>query len=118
MGIIQRISQTAYARSAVAEKADLSAFKANPSFRVKLGIAVIFISYVIAWPAIAVLGYFAVTLDRTWLLAVAAPLLYAFSHLVLVLGMYLAGADYIKVLLRWATRVAVERWSSKPSKKS
>ena len=114
MGIIKRISQTAYVRSAVAEKADLSAFKANPSFRVKLGIAIIFISYVIAWPAIAVLGYLAVAHDRTWLLAVAAPLLYAFSHLVFVLGMYLAGADYIKVLLRWATRVVAERWLSNP----
>ena len=110
MGIIDRIARTEYVRSAIAEKADLSAFKANPSLRVKLGIAIVLFSYVIAWPAIAVLGYFAVTYDKAWFIAVVAPLLYAFSHLVFILGMYLAGKDYIKVLLRWATRILVEKW--------
>ena len=110
MSLIERISRTAYVRSAIAEKADLSAFKDNPSFRVKLGIAIVFLSYAIAWPAIVVLGYLAVATDRAWLLAVVAPLLYVFSHLAFLLGMYLAGANYIRVLLRWATRVVVEKW--------
>lgn len=110
MGIIERISRTEYVRLAIADKADLSAFKANPSFRIKLGIVIVFFSYIIAWPAIFVLGYFAVATDMTWLAAVVAPLLYVFSHLLFLLGMYLAGANYIKVLLRWATRVVVEKW--------
>ena len=75
-----------------------------------MGIAIVFLSYAVAWPAIAVLGYLAVATDRAWLLAVVAPLLYVFSHLLFLLGMYLAGANYIRVLLRWATRVVVEKW--------
>ena len=110
MGIMERIARTEYVRSAIADKADLSAFKKNPSFRVKLGIFIVFFSYAIAWPAIAVLGYFAVKYDKTILIAVVAPLLYAFSHLLFMLGMYMAGKDYIKVLLRWATRVMAEKW--------
>ena len=110
MTIIERISRTAYVRSAIADKADLSAFKANPSFRVKLGIAIVLFSYVIGWPAIAVLGYIAVSIDNAWLIAVGGPLLYGFSHLVFLLGMYLAGYDYTKVFLRWAIRVVVEKW--------
>ena len=109
MGLIERISRTEYVRSAIAEKADLSAFKAHPSLRVKLGIAIVLFSYVIAWPAIAVLGYISVAIDKTWILAVGGPLLYGFSHLVFMLGMYLAGADYVKILLRWATRIFVEK---------
>ena len=107
---MKRISRTKYVRTAIEEKADLSAFKARPSFRVKLGIAIVLFSYAIGWPAIAVLGYFSVTHDRTWLIAIAAPLLYAFSHLVFVMGAYFSGADYLKALLRWTVRVAVEKW--------
>ncbi|MEN8243268.1 MAG: hypothetical protein ABFS43_00040 [Thermodesulfobacteriota bacterium] len=107
--LIERISRTEYIRSAIAEKADLSAFKARPTLRIKLGIALVFISYVIAWPAIAVLGYISVSIDKAWILAVGGPLLYGFSHLVFMLGMYLAGANYVKILLRWAARVFVEK---------
>ena len=107
---MERISRTAYVRSAVADRADLSAFRKKPSLRILVGIAILCFSYVIAWPAIAVLGYFAVADDNAWLLAVGGPLLYGFSHLVFLLGMYLAGYDYTKIVLRWATRVVMERW--------
>jgi len=110
MNIIERISRTAYVQSAIADKADLSAFKVKPSPRTVLGILTLGFSYIIAWPAIFVLGYVAVSIDNTWLIAVGGPLLYAFSHLVFLLGMYLAGSDYTKVFLRWAIRVVVEKW--------
>jgi len=107
---MERISRTAYVRSAIADKADLSAFKAGPSLRIKLGVTAILVSYVIAWPAIAVLGYFAIATDKVWLVAVGGTLLYGFSHLVFLLGMYLAGFNYTKILLRWVTRVVMEKW--------
>ena len=49
------------------------------------------------------------------LLVIGGPVLYGLSHLVFILGMYLAGAKYTKIFLRWATRVAVERWLRKAS---
>ncbi|MBW2611884.1 MAG: hypothetical protein JRD49_00940 [Deltaproteobacteria bacterium] len=110
MSIIERISRTEYVRSAITDKADLSAFKAKPSYRTVMGMAAICFSYVIAWPAIALLGLFAVYADRPWLIAIGGPLLYGLSHLVFLWGMYLAGFDYTKVFLRWAARVLVERW--------
>ena len=109
MPIIERISRTDYVRSAIADKADLSAFKARIRFRNKLCIAIVFFSYVISWPAIALLGYIALATDRAWLLTVVGPLLYGFSHLVFLVGMYLAGANYFKIVLRWAIRVLVEK---------
>ena len=113
MNIIKRISETNYVRSAIADKADLSAFKEKPSMRVILGVSAICFSYIIGWPAISVLGALAIYLNRPWLIAIGGPLLYGFSHLVFLLGMYLAGYNYTKIFLRWATRVAVEKWMRK-----
>ena len=113
MNIIKRISETKYVRSAIEDKADLSAFKEKPSFRVILGVSSICFSYIIGWPAISVLGALAIYLNRPLLIAIGGPLLYGFSHLVFLLGMYLAGFNYTKIFLRWAARVAVEKWMSK-----
>ena len=113
MNIIKRISETNYVRSAIADKADLSAFKEKPSMRVILGVSAICFSYIIGWPAISVLGALAIYLNRPWLIAIGGPLLYGVSHLVFLLGMYLAGYNYTKIFLRWATRVAVEKWMRK-----
>ena len=113
MSIIKRISETAYVRSAIEDKADLSAFKEKPSIRVILGLSAICFSYIIGWPAISVLGAVAIYINRPWLIAIGGPLLYVFSHLVFFIGMYLAGYNYAKIFLRWATRVAVEKWMGK-----
>ena len=113
MSIIKRISETAYVRSAIEDKADLSAFKEKPSIRVILGLSAICFSYIIGWPAISVLGAVAIYINRPWLIAIGGPLLYVFSHLVFFIGMYLAGYNYTKIFLRWATRVAVEKWMGK-----
>jgi hypothetical protein len=115
MNIIKRISETEYVRSAIKEKADLSAFKEKPSLRVILGVSTIGFSYVIGWPAIGALGALAIYLNRPWLIAIGGPLVYLLSHLVFLLGMYLAGYNYTKIFLRWATRVAVEKWMGKSS---
>ena len=96
MSIIKRISETEYVRSAIADKADLSAFKEKPSLRVILGVSAIGFSYIIGWPAIAALAALAIYLERPWLVAIGGPLLYGFSHLVFLLGMYLAGYQLYK----------------------
>ncbi|MGD8256394.1 MAG: hypothetical protein PVH56_02390, partial [Desulfobacterales bacterium] len=75
MNIIKRISETEYVRSAIEDKADLSAFKEKPSIRVILGVSAICLSYIIGWPAIGALGALAIYLDRPWLIAIGGPLL-------------------------------------------
>ena len=109
MSIIKRISEIEYVRSAMADKADLSAFKEKPSPRIILGVAAIGFSYIIGWPAIGVLAALSVYFHKPWLVAVGGPVTYGLSHLVFLLGMYLAGYNYTKIFLRWATRVAMEK---------
>ena len=115
MNIIKKIAETRYVGSAIEDQADLSAFKKKPSMRIIFGISVMGFSYIIGWPAISALGALSIYLNKPLLLAIGGSLLYGLSHLVFMLGMYLAGAEYTKIFLRWATRMAVERWMSRSS---
>ncbi len=97
MNIIKRIAETNFVRSAMADKADLSAFKKKPTLRVLLGVSAIGFSYVIGWPTIAALGAFSIYVGQPLLIAIGGPLLYGLSHLVFLGGMYLAGAKYTRI---------------------
>ena len=109
MNIIKRIARTDYVRSAINDKADLSAFREKPSARIIIGVSMICLSYIIGWPAISAAGALSIYLKKPMLIVIGGPLLYGLSHLVFLFGMYLAGVRYTKIFLRWATRVTVEK---------
>ncbi len=105
----EKLTRNDFVRSALEEKADLSAFKQRPSLRVLAGVFAIAFSYVIGWPAVSALGVAAAFFGEPLILLIGGPLIYGLSHLVFILGMFLAGAEYSMIFLRWATRVAVEK---------
>lgn len=109
MRIIKRIAETQYVRSAIEDQADLSAFRQRPSLRIILGVSAIAFSYVLGWPAVGALGTMSIYMDEPLIVVIGGPVTYGLSHLVFLLGMYLAGAEYSKIFFRWAARVAVER---------
>lgn len=100
--IVFYLSRTRSVRSAIAERADLSAFHRRPNPKVIVGLAVIAFSYVIGWPLIALLGILSVHYHNAAIVAVGGPVAYGISHLVFLLGMVLAGAKYSRIFLRWA----------------
>lgn len=106
----ERITKIPFVRSAIEERADLSAFRARPTPRIIAGISVIVLSYVIGWPAVSVLGFLSIQTGKPALLLIGGPLVYGISHLAFILGMYLAGMKYTLIFLKWATRVAVEKF--------
>lgn len=116
-GFVKRLSQriilyfaaTDFVRLAIAEQADLAAFREKPTPVVLLGVFAICFSFLLGWPAIAALGYFAVKLREPWLVVVGGPVTYGLSHLVFLFGMYLSGAVYSLIFCRWLTRIAMER---------
>ena len=110
MNIKNKIIQTKYVRSALEDRADLSAFKERPSMRIMIGIGVIIFSYIIGWPAVSAFGILSVYFKEPKILLIGGPLIYGISHLVFILGMYLAGVEYTKIFMRWATRMAVEKF--------
>lgn len=107
--LIARVSRTRFVRGAIAEGADLSAFRERPPARTICGVGLIALSYIIGWPMVGVLGVLSIYFNRPVLLVVGGPAVYILSHLVFLLGMYLAGVRYSFIFLRWLTRVAMLR---------
>jgi hypothetical protein len=113
--IINKLGNTLYVRKAIEEKADLSAFKQKPSARILFGVFLIGFSYIIGWPAVGALAVLAVYLENPLVAIIGGPLTYVLSHLVFLAGMYLTGAKYTGIFLRWATRVLMEKLMKKDS---
>jgi len=114
--IINKVAQTAYVRQAIEEQADLSAFRQRPTPMVIAGISAIGISYIIGWPAVTALGILAIKFENHWIATIGGPLTYGLSHLVFMLGMYLSGAEYSMIFMRWLTRVTMERVTERDEK--
>ena len=114
---LMKIANTAFVRSAIDEQADLSAFKGKPSLAVITGVMLIIISSLLGWPAVAALGVTAVQLEEPLIVVIGGPLVYGFSHLVFLLGMYFSGAKYSVIFSRWLVRVVMEKllfWADLP----
>jgi peptidoglycan/xylan/chitin deacetylase (PgdA/CDA1 family) len=105
------LASSAYVKGAIQERANLDAFKKRPSRRFLIGIGLVLFSYVLGWPMVGLFIVLAAYFQAPALLMVG-PAFYGLSHLIWVLGIYLAGWDSIKyahMVLRWSLRKAVER---------
>ena len=100
--LVLRLSRNRFVHSVITDRADLSAFRRRPDLRIISGVSAIAFSYVISWPLIALLGIAAVHYGNAAIVVVGGPVAYGLSHLVFMLGMYLAGAKYSRIFLRWA----------------
>ena len=63
------------------------------------GLLLIIASYVFCWPVISALGLVSFYLDEPLFFTVGGPLVYAFSYLLLMGGVYLAGKKYARALV-------------------
>jgi hypothetical protein len=106
--IILYFGTTDFVRSAIAERADLSAFREKPTPLVLAGVGTIALSFFLGWPAVAGLGVLSLKLQTPWIVVIGGPLIYGFSHLVFLLGMSLSGAVYSLIFCRWLTRISME----------
>jgi hypothetical protein len=91
------------------EDVDLECLKKRPTTQVKIGITLVLTSYVVGWPIVALLGFIAFSLDEVLIVIIGGPLVYGLSHLVFLLGMYLAGREYATVLLKWSMKATIEK---------
>jgi hypothetical protein len=107
--IAGRLAETAYVQRALAERQDIRSIRQKPTPKFYIGLFLILLSYVIGWPAVAVLGFIAFHLGNPLIVAVGGPITYGLSHLVFIIGAYLAGAEYITAIMLWATRAAFEK---------
>jgi hypothetical protein len=104
-----RLAKTAYVQRALADRTDPGILKRKPTARMYVGLALILFSYIIGWPAVALLGFIAFHTGEPLVAVVGGPLTYGLSHLVFLVGAYLAGIDYARAFLLWATRAAYKK---------
>jgi hypothetical protein len=107
--LLRRLSRNRFVHAAIADRADLSAFRRPPDLRVIAGVSAITVSYIIGWPLVSLLGAAAAYYQNAALILIGGPVVYGLSHLVFMLGMYLAGAKYSWIFLRWAVARAMIR---------
>lgn len=108
--IARRVARTDFARKALEEQADLSPFREKPSARILAGLFLMAFSYLIGWPAVSLFGVLAIYFNQPLIIILGGPAIYGTSHLVFLAGMYLAGARYTYLFLRWAARRFIEKY--------
>lgn len=103
------LMKTDFVRSAVAQNADLAIFRQKPSARVVFGVIFIIASYLLCWPVIGIFGLLAISAGQPLWVVLGGPVTWAVSHLVCMFGLYLAGMEHSKALLKWLARLFVQR---------
>ena len=104
-----RLAQLKFVRGTIDDRADLSAFKEPPNWRIFLGMFLIAFSFVMCWPVITPLTALSIYWKKPWIGLVGGTLIYGLSHLCYLAGMALCGAKYSLIVVRWMTRVGVEK---------
>ena len=107
--IANGIARTKFASRAINDGADLSAFKKKPTARNLFGIFLMCCSYIIGLPAVGLIGALSIYWNEPLLTLIGGPLLLVIAHLVFLAGGYLGGGKYIMALVRWATRITLEK---------
>lgn len=101
-----RLAALPSVQRALAERADLSAFKQRPRPSLMVGVGLVGLSFVVGWPGVGLFGFLAVYLHDPWYL-LGGPLCYGLSWGIWGLGMIIAGPAniyYVKVLMYWGLR--------------
>ena len=103
--ITERLAKTKYIRDAMEDQTDIKDIWKQPTPRMIIGLALVGFSYIIGWPAGTALGILAVYSREPMIIVLGGPITYGFSHLVFLAGAWLAGAQYARILMKYATKV-------------
>ncbi|MGD1152870.1 MAG: hypothetical protein ABR911_08370 [Syntrophales bacterium] len=103
--ITERLAKTKYIRDAMEDQTDMKDIWKQPTPRMIIGLALVGFSYIIGWPAVTALGILALYSREPMIIVLGGPITYGFSHLVFLAGAWLAGAQYARILMKYATKV-------------
>jgi peptidoglycan/xylan/chitin deacetylase (PgdA/CDA1 family) len=110
MFVVRKLASTAYVKRAIKEQVTLNAFRVRPTPKFLVGVSLVLLSYALGWPMVGLFAFLAAYFKAPALLVVG-PVSYGVSHLVFLLGMYLAGRDcikYVDIVFSWSLRKTVE----------
>lgn len=101
----RRLAASRFCRRAVAEAAAPGVPAPKLTARLKIGLTIFGLSYLLAWPLIGLLGIAAVRRNLPALLTIGGPIAYGVSTLTFFLGIFLAGKDGLRYFRAWGYRL-------------
>jgi hypothetical protein len=82
--------------------ASLDEFRERPTPRLIAGLALMILSFILGWPAVAALSVLAVWFKQPLIFVIGGPLTYGFSYIVFIIGAWLSRAPhYMGILMRY-----------------
>ena len=110
--LARRLARTKFGQKALSQPENgLSILKQKPGTRVYIGLALMTISCLSGLPALAFVSYLSVKASRVMIIAAGAPAVFLLVHTVFGVGVYLAGQNYAKEMLLWATRRFLQKFA-------
>ena len=107
--IAARLAETKFVRTALTEEINMENLRVRPTPRMIAGLILVGLSYVLGWPAIAAFGLLAVYLGEPLVAVIGGPATYTFSHLIFLVGAWLAGAEHVKILTKYGTKILFKK---------
>jgi len=107
----RRLAQTKFGQKSLIKSDGLSVLKQQPGTRVYVGLVLMAMSYLIGLPALAFLSYLSVKLSKPVTIAVGGPVVFLLVHIMFGVGVYLAGQNYAVVVLQWATKRFLQKYT-------
>ena len=109
--IAERLAKTNYVREVLDDPAvtSLKDVRIQYSSRLIVGLILIGFSYIIGWPAVAAFGILAVYFKEPLIVVIGGPTIYGISHVVFLVGVWLAGAQHVRLLMRHATKAIFKK---------
>jgi hypothetical protein len=96
MRLRRRLAKARFVRKALERPVDPGLFKKKPSRKFVAGLSLMAVSYLLAWPLIALLGVIAWRIHRPAVFGVGSFVAYAVSNVVFYVGLWLAGKDDVR----------------------
>ncbi len=110
--LARRLARTKFGQKALSQPDNgLSILKQKPGKRVYIGLALMTISCLSGLPALAFLSYLSVKVNMLMIIVAGAPLVVLLVHIVFGVGVYLAGQNYAKEMLLWATKRFLQKFA-------
>lgn len=113
MNIIKKtalyVARKNYCKTAIEERADLSAIRKKPTLFMMVGLGLIAFSYAIGMPTVIAFGIFAASMGKPLLGVIGGVVIYTISTIIFIIGIKMAGKKYFHVFCRWMVRIVLEK---------
>jgi len=103
------VARKNYCKTAIEERADLSAIREKPTLFMMVGLGLIAFSYAIGMPTVIAFGIFAASMGKPLLGVIGGVVIYTISTIMFIIGIKMAGKKYFHVFFRWMVRIVLEK---------